>query len=130
MVLATLHKGMVMKIVKVVILGLMLALVSQVSLAKGPGNKGPGQGNKSSQGTAGQGSGGQGSTNGQGNKAGQTTDKGQANSDKVKPENAEAKREQTRDATSDQTGTKNQDRDRIHTPGTGTTVPAAVPVTN
>ncbi len=114
-----------MKIVKVVILGLMLALVSQVSLAKGPGNKGPGQGNKSSQGTAGQGS-----TNGQGNKAGQTTDKGQANSDKVKPENAEAKREQTRDATSDQTGTKNQDRDRIHTPGTGTTVPAAVPVTN
>jgi len=48
----------------------------------------------------------------------------------VKPENAEAKRDQTRDATSDQTGTKNQDRDRIHTPGTGTTVPAAVPVTN
>jgi len=112
----------------------MLALVSQVSLAKGPGNKGSGQGNKSSQGTGGQGSGGQGnggqSTTGQGNKSGQTTDKGQANSDKVKPENAEPKVDQTRDVTSDQTGTKNQDRDRIHTPGTGTTVPAAVPVTN
>jgi hypothetical protein len=129
MELAISHKGMVMKIVKVVILGLMLALVSQVSLAKGPGNKGSGQGNKSSQGTGGQGNGGQ-STTGQGNKSGQTSDKGQANSDKVKPENAEAKRDQTRDGTSDQTGTKNQDRDRIHTPGTGTTVPAAVPVTN
>jgi hypothetical protein len=118
MELATSHKGMVMKIVKVLILGLTLALVSQACLAKGPGTKGSGQG-----------SGGQGTT-GQGNKSGQTTDKGQANSDKVKPENAEAKRDQTRDATSDQTGTKNQDRDRIHTPGTGTTVPAAVPVTN
>jgi hypothetical protein len=39
-------------------------------------------------------------------------------------------RDQTRDPATDQTGTKKQDRDRIHTPGTGTATPAAVPATN
>jgi len=108
-----------MKMLKVILLGVMVFMFSSVSLAKGPGGGGGGSG-------------------GQGTKSGQPADKGQGNTDNVKPENGDKtrdqtrdqSRDQTRDQTKDQTGTKKQDRDRIHTPGTGTATPAVVPATN
>lgn len=100
-----------MKMLKVILLGVMVFMFSSVSLAKGPGGGGGGSG-------------------GQGTKSGQPADKGQGNTDNVKPENGDKTRDQTRDQTKDQTGTKKQDRDRIHTPGNGTATPAAVPATN
>jgi hypothetical protein len=36
-------------------------------------------------------------------------------------------RDQTHDSSTDRTGTKKQDKDRIHTPGTGTATPSAAP---
>jgi hypothetical protein len=108
-------KGVCMKMLKVILLGVMVFMFSSVSLAKGPGGGGGGSG-------------------GQGTKSGQPADKGQGNTDNVKPENGDKTRDQTkdqtRDQTKDQTGTKKQDRDRIHTPGNGTATPAAVPATN
>ena len=117
-------KGVCMKMLKVILLGVMVFMFSSVSLAKGAGGSGGGASSRS----AGGGSG------GQGTKSGQPADKGQGNTDNVKPENGDKTRDQTRDQTKDQTkdqtGTKKQDRDRIHTPGTGTATPAAVPATN
>jgi len=119
-------KGVCMKMLKVILLGVMVFMFSSVSLAKGPagGGGGGGGGGGASSRSAGGGSG------GQGTKSGQPADKGQGNTDNVKPENGDKTRDQTRDQTKDQTGTKKQDRDRIHTPGTGTATPAVVPVTN
>jgi hypothetical protein len=121
-------KGVCMKMLKVILLGVMVFMFSSVSLAKGPsGGGGGGGGNASSRSTGG-------GTGGQGTKSGQPADKGQGNTDNVKPENGDRTRDQTRDQTKDQTkdqtGTKKQDRDRIHTPGTGTATPAVVPATN
>jgi hypothetical protein len=119
-------KGVCMKMLKVILLGVMVFMFSSVSLAKGPAGGGGGGGASSR--SAGGGSG------GQGTKSGQPADKGQGNTDNVKPENGDQtrdqSRDQTRDQTKDQTGTKKQDRDRIHTPGTGTATPAVVPATN
>lgn len=113
-----------MKMLKVILLGVMVFMFSSVSLAKGPsGGGGGGGGNASSRSTGG-------GTGGQGTKSGQPADKGQGNTDNVKPENGDKTRDQTRDQTKDQAGTKKQDRDRIHTPGTGTATPAVVPATN
>jgi hypothetical protein len=119
-------KGVCMKMLKVILLGVMVFMFSSVSLAKGPagGGGGGGGGGGASSRSAGGGSG------GQGTKSGQPADKGQGNTDNVKPENGDKTRDQTRDQTKDQTGTKKQDRDRIHTPGTGTATPAVVPATN
>ncbi len=111
-----------MKMLKVILLGVMVFMFSSVSLAKGPAGGGGGGGASSR--SAGGGSG------GQGTKSGQPADKGQGNTDNVKPENGDKTRDQTRDQTKDQTGTKKQDRDRIHTPGTGTATRAVVPATN
>jgi hypothetical protein len=120
MVILVLHKkGVCMKMFKVILLGVMVVMFSSVSLARNGGNKGGGQSAKSSQGASGQAS-----------KSGQPADKGQGNPDNVKPENGDKTRDQTRDPATDQTGTKKQDRDRIHTPGTGTATPTAVPATN
>jgi hypothetical protein len=117
-------KGVCMKMLKVILLGVMVFMFSSVSLAKGPsGGGGGGGGNASSRSTGG-------GTGGQGTKSGQPADKGQGNTDNVKPENGDKTRDQTRDQTKDQAGTKKQDRDRIHTPGTGTATPAVVPATN
>ena len=122
-------KGVCMKMLKVILLGVMVFMFSSVSLAKGPGGGSGGSGGSgASSRSAGGGSG------GQGTKSGQPADKGQGNTDNVKSENGDKTRDQTRDQsrdqTRDQTGTKKQDRDRIHTPGTGTATPAAVPATN
>jgi hypothetical protein len=90
------------KIFKFTILCFMVVIFSDVSLAKGGGGSAGGSSGSSS---------GSGSSG-----AGNST--------------SDIKRDQTRVPAADQSGTKKQDRDRVHTPGTGTSTPAPVPAAN
>lgn len=108
-----------MKRLNVILLGIMIIIFNSISLAKGGGNRGAGQGNKSSQGAS-----------GQGNKSGQPADKGQSNTSNQKPENGDKTRDQTRDPSTDLTGTKKRDRDRTQMPSNNRETPASAPAPN
>lgn len=97
------NKEIVMKKLNMLAIALLSATVATAALAKGPGGgMGAGQGRMGGQASAGT------QQQGQGGGAGQGTQT----------------RTQTRDPASNPTGQPIQSRDRLHTPGTGTTLPS------
>lgn len=98
-----------MQVVRVLVLGLMVLIFTGASVAKGGGG-------------------------GQGGRSGQAADKGQSKLKNANSGSGDQIRDQTqdktKDQTQDQTRSKVQDRDRIHTPNTGTTTPTTEPASN